>query len=410
MSDEQRRHELGRLRQDVLDAEDARLLRIVHFVDRLPDRGDADALLAPLRPRLEVLRPPRPLNLRRLMFLPLDPLIVAPQRWKPGALGIPRTVLPPLIAAVLKAIGPVAADVQARIDGHQMLNADVVLDAGEVLWPAAAAALAGDGLTLALPAGNSIDAADVSALLRPIGCVLAHGAAIYRSGVQPDGSADPADIELLLAAAARHSAIALEMMLAVLLAQTFDAGQHLRLAEELAARHGHPAPDRALDFVLGAYGDAGVAEDGIAAGTDAMRRAAILMDGMERRPAQRPAQSARLERLRQRLDRTCRQRFEARADRLGRAAPHRAKQIADAEVGGIEHAALELRRLEALARRVGGAGFDDTPMRRAAERLAAAAWLTPVDRLRLAEILLGPDAALALADLADLGADPGGNT
>ena len=326
MSDEQRRHELGRLRQDVLDAEDARLLRIVHFVDRLPDRGDADALLAPLRPRLEVLRPPRPLNLRRLMFLPLDPLIVAPQRWKPGALGIPRTVLPPLIAAVLKAIGPVAADVQARIDGHQMLNADVVLDAGEVLWPAAAAALAGDGLTLALPAGNAIDAAGVAALVRPVGCVLAHGAAIY----------DPACSRTDRWRTPRHRAAAGRRGAAQRNRVGDDAGgaagADVRCRPAPAAGRGTGRPARSSRAGSRARFRAwrvrrrrrGRGRDRGRHRCDAPRRHPDGRDGAAAGVA--PAQSARLERLRQRLDRTCRQRFEARADRLGRAASHRAKQ------------------------------------------------------------------------------------
>lgn len=395
--------ELGRLRQDMLDAEDARILRVVRYVDELPQRGAADALIAPLRPRLEVLRPARPLTLNRLLFLPLDPLIVPPQRWRPGAPGIPRTALPPLAAAVAAALGPLGAELRARIAGRQTRETDVIIEAGDMLWPAAAAALGGCEPQPTHPGAGGPDAAALLALARPIAAVLAHGSALYRCALHPDAAADPRESELLLTDAAGHSALALEMMLALLLSQTLDAGQLLRLAEDLASRFGHPPPDAALDFVLGAFGDGSGPQDGMAAGTDAMRRAAILLDGMERRTVPRPAQTAKLERLRQRLDRTCRQRFEARAERLARMRPGGPDPVGDAEVGGIEFAALELRRLEAVARRVGGAGFDDAPLRRAADHLATATWLAPVDRLRLAEILLGPDAALALAEQAGPG-------
>jgi hypothetical protein len=409
-SDARREEELARLRREVVAAEDARILRVVRYVDSLPARGEADALIAPLRPRLEVLRPPRPLSLTRLLFVPLDPLIVPAERWRPGAPGIPRTALLPLSGVVTERLGPVGARVQARIAGRQTSEIDAVIEAGGWLWPAAAAVLGsgealGSGDAPVAPAGaGGLDAA-VAALAGPIAAVLAHGTALYRLAQQPDAPADAWETEPLLAAAAQHSALALEMMLAVLLAQTLDAGHLLRLAEDVAERSRHPPPDRALDFVLGAYGDTGGAGDGMAAGTDAIRRAAIMLDGMERRKVSRPAQTEKLDRLRRRLDRTCRQRFEARAERLQCIAPSGPEPVADAEVNGIEFAALELRRLEAVARRVSGAGFDDAPLRRAADHLARAVWLNPVDRLRLAEILLGPEAALALAEQAGIGGD-----
>ena len=52
--------------------------RIVAMVDGLADRGGLDALLAPLRPRLAVLHPARKPSLRRLLFVPIEPLIVPP--------------------------------------------------------------------------------------------------------------------------------------------------------------------------------------------------------------------------------------------------------------------------------------------------------------------------------------------
>ena len=63
-------------------ARDEQLARVVAVVDALPARGAADTLIAPLRPRLATLRPTRPLNLTRLLFTPLDPLIVPSAEWR----------------------------------------------------------------------------------------------------------------------------------------------------------------------------------------------------------------------------------------------------------------------------------------------------------------------------------------
>ena len=65
------------------------------MVDAMPNRGAADQLIAPLRARLAHLRPPRPLRFARLLFLPLDPLIVPAARWRAAQPAIPRTVIPP---------------------------------------------------------------------------------------------------------------------------------------------------------------------------------------------------------------------------------------------------------------------------------------------------------------------------
>jgi hypothetical protein len=65
----------------------------------------------------------------------------------------------------------------------------------------------------------------------------------------------------------------------------------------------------------------------------------------------------------------------------------------------MEAAARHLRRVDAVGRHLGNAAFYDRALRQTTERLVAAVGLGEIDRLRLAEILLGPDAALALLGL-----------
>ena len=54
------------------EASDSRLLEAVAFLDRLSERGAADRLLDPVRPRLATLRPPRPATLERVLVLPFE--------------------------------------------------------------------------------------------------------------------------------------------------------------------------------------------------------------------------------------------------------------------------------------------------------------------------------------------------
>src|ERR1700712_4282876 len=83
-------------------ARDEQILKVVAMVDAMPERGAADQLIAPLRARLAQLRPPRPLRFARLLFLPLDPLIVSALRWRAEQPTIPRSAIPSLAAAVAR--------------------------------------------------------------------------------------------------------------------------------------------------------------------------------------------------------------------------------------------------------------------------------------------------------------------
>ena len=94
---------LRELQHSLATAQDGQIERVVAMVDALPQRGAADRLIAPIRPRLAQLRPARPLRFCRLLFLPLDPLVVPPTKWRRASLTLPRTVLEPLALADLPA-------------------------------------------------------------------------------------------------------------------------------------------------------------------------------------------------------------------------------------------------------------------------------------------------------------------
>lgn len=120
-------------------ADDEKLLAVVRVVDRLADRGALDAVLDRVRPRLALIRPPRPLTLLRLLTWPLEPALVPAEAWVPGSYRIPRSHLFELHQAVRQGLDPaLVAQVEAGIAGSTTRDADVVLANGKLLWPAAA--------------------------------------------------------------------------------------------------------------------------------------------------------------------------------------------------------------------------------------------------------------------------------
>jgi hypothetical protein len=117
-----------------------KLGRVVGLLDSLQARGAADALLADIRPRLKDLRPDRPMRFTRLLAVPLEPALVAPDAWTRAPIEIPRNALAPIGEAVRGALGLVAEEIEAAALGHSMGNTALAARLGARLWPLAAAA------------------------------------------------------------------------------------------------------------------------------------------------------------------------------------------------------------------------------------------------------------------------------
>ncbi len=121
---------------------DRKLLQTVALIDRLPNRGAVDELLNPIRPRLQQLKPPRPLTLRRLLTFPLEELLVPAVAWRPGSQRLSRDLLGAIQEAVIGGLDPaLRGDIEQRLAGHTMRDKAMLQTAGKRLWPAAAAAL-----------------------------------------------------------------------------------------------------------------------------------------------------------------------------------------------------------------------------------------------------------------------------
>lgn len=132
---------LAGLRATLAERGRDRLGAVVALVDRLTERGDADALIAPFRPamRAEAAAFPRPASLGRLFALPFEPLLVHPTEWQRGDLTIPRSALKPMIALLGEGLaGERLSAITARLEGRKLGDPAVIREAGPMLWSAAA--------------------------------------------------------------------------------------------------------------------------------------------------------------------------------------------------------------------------------------------------------------------------------
>ena len=195
------------------------------------------------------------------------------------------------------------------------------------------------------------------------------------------------------------------MQIALLLAKLPQCAAMTALANRLSAPQAEAtlraAADRALAFVLDSIATAPPLSADLDQALIDARRMGGLLDEIEGRSGQRPAQLARVTEIRRQVDVACRQRFEASL-RTQMLEPLRGLSGADAStVIALERAARDLRRFEQIARRLGSPQHYDRLLRATSEALrpvAGESHTTRIDRIRLVEILLGSDEALAMLE------------
>ncbi len=383
-------------------ARDAQLARVVALVDTMQARGQADALIAPLRARLRLLRPARRPHFGRLLFAPLDPVIVPATAWMRGTATVPRTALAPIEAVVRRHLGAEAAAVEAalREDGA------AIAPIGARLWAAAADALRGgeDEMPPAwTEAGLAADA--YPPLRRAIAAVMTAAASIdvWAGKAVDEPAPTVTELRRLLVAALGDGAEACALVSAVLLGSlpracgaVLDAIAGIGEDNPASAR---VCAELAVDATIGRIETAAVVAIGSAplqAAVQEIQRAALLLAGAGRGAG--PRRRERLDAARRAVDGECRRRFaNALADDL--VGPMGALSAEPTCIPDLEAVARDLRRFEREARQLGGAGAYDDALRRAAELvsgLPGAVPLTTGDRVRLAEILAGSDQALRL--------------
>ena len=398
------------IKRSLRNARDSQIEKVVAMVDIMRERGAADGLIDPLRPRLSQLRPARPLRFARLMFMPLNLLIAPAAHWRPGNATVPRTTLRPLADTVLREGGQEAHRILCDIEGSTTADAALITEAGDRLWRLAAPIL----LTAPQPEGweGTGLALDVYApLARKIGAVLRQIQALTlltndaALGLMPP---DPAIVGSMLRAVAADEPAAQPLLVALLLARVPQVGPLVARAaaslEGPAAIMLRMAIETAEDVVLQQLDRPGMTEAQLNFGTisDAsaqVRSLSALLWNLEIGGAPAP-RKATLRSLRQRLDASCVSRFtQGLTDELLVPLFELPASQCQENVNRLEAAARGLRELETIARPLGGAAVYDKLLLQASDSVqqtGAAGALARIDIIRLVEILAGPDAALAL--------------
>ncbi len=386
----------------VASATDSQVLRILATVETAADRREADILLSPLRPRLNVLRPPRRLRLRRLLFYPLDPLIVPPKVWRPGTPTIPRSALGPIATAIADAIPETIAAVEARIEGRTSADKDLLRIAGGMLWPAASRILDRErepphwrDTGMAVAHYRTL-APVIATLLRQAPTIEA----LCQTSLPVLLPPPQETVQTVIRAVAADHAPALAWLFGVLMMRLPEPGVLFnRARSDPTERMVLQAREAATELLLSRL-DADGPAAWIAGGdlTDAaamLRRLMTLLTELDR--TGRAERRAQCRSLRQRLDLAAQARFEASLrsgllDMLGRS------PLPDA--AALEDAAYILRIFQSEARELGGKTRYDAGLAAAAASLSSADWppeATRTTMVRLTEILLGTEAGLTQA-------------
>ncbi len=378
-------------------AADEQLAQVVALVDAMPARGAADALIAPLRVRLAAIAPARPLSITRLLFRPLDPVITTGRDWRPGAPAVPRTALSVIGTTLIACLGPVAMHIEGVIAGHEGKNQAIVDEAGAALWPQAAAVLAGLPIPSDWGTETGLPESCYPEIRANILAVL-HQAVPLSNWTQSAGASDPAPvIKAILAATQEIDPAGLGVVLAVLLANDALAASVLVAALKLPSLPVDLAVEHTLDRMQNLLTSV-LPSIGLAAASAQAIQIAALLDAVEG-PGTRPALRSHAQRTRQLADAACQGRLTQALsqDFLPKLAATDGV-VDDAALTGLETVARGLRRLALAGRRFGaGAAYDKLLGRTAAGACAlTGSTLTRMERLRLAELLVGSDAALKL--------------
>jgi hypothetical protein len=355
-----------------------------------------------------LLRPVRPLRFARLLFLPFDPLTISGHDWRSGDAAFPRSILAPLTRLVRAGLGEQARVIDHFISGHNLDSIQAIMNAGENLWPRAAEIL-GAADAPADWEDTGLSPTDWPLLAGTAAAVLRRAPALRRLARDEDlgvSEPNPDDAASVMRGLASEPALARAMIARLMMlwsprmaaamrgdvgaAQSPDDQSTFRTALKLGS-------EAVLDQIESEPGfEAAVADGSLAHTTSTLWRMTTLLAGIEA-DAAAAVQWPRLPAIRTRLNMLFHNRF-ARGALEGLILPLTA---ADSPIDAgrqieLETCARELRKLDIIAREVGGLPGFPGLLRQAAEAADIAAeteTLTAVRHCRLIEILIGADAA-----------------
>lgn len=389
-----------RLTHAVATASDKALADIVALFDRMTDRQEADRLLDAVRPRLRRLRPTRPISMPRLLFLPLNGVIVETRIWRRQDGGLPRSALLPIFAALRAAIGAEAAAIEAMVVGHDFADLRTVDAAGRRLWRAAAAAAPG----MAQPeswTATGLGAADYRHAMALAAGVWRHAEPLWAAILACPSGPPATMVRDALTAAAAEDPMVPEAIIATLLLKAARPGS---VAAAAAATRIGPAgaAERMLDRWLDGCSPDITITDPMGSARLAEEFAEVFADLEASAAGRHPDRRRRIAALRRDVGEACHHAFIDGVT-LGLLKPlaQPGAPPPDDAMEAVEAKARALKRLEQAGRQFGGAPAYDAALRRIVDgfdAMRAQPDANPVDLARLTEILAGPEAALRLLE------------
>ena len=400
-------HAVNDIRRSLAATENEKLKRVVAVLDTMEVRGSADHVLNAIRPRLHQLRLPRPLRFARLLFMPLDTLIVNVSKWKQSDPTVPRTTLVAIAHTVRAGLGSRATEIGALISGCTTDNTACVEQAGAMLWPAAAEILA----ARPAPVGWRETGMPVSifhALAPAIAMVLQRLPALRDLAARcRDGVLEP-NFEMLQGVCEGFETLPSTVQVMVMTLAMNEIPDFTRLLDSTASQRGKPslllrACDQARERHLMRLSAPGGIEGAVVTGHLSMvasqvRRIAGLLAEMQA-SYQLKEQRAAVQALFGRLDACCQNRFAE--DMTGQFLTPLRYVLATGDCAAqpqLESAIRQLRNLETEARSFGGGPVYDRLLRAAADNIVTncRGVMGTTQRVRLIELLVGSDEAAAL--------------
>ena len=390
-------NDMRAMRRELADASDQHVLAVLRLVDQLPDRSQANGLLAPLTGRLRQLRTLRPLRFARLLITPMEPVLVNPQVWRPGAPQLPRNALQEVVSIVEQALPFIVQEVDRAAAQSPPTNRELPCAAGRILWADAACVLKAAPLP-PLWGNTGLPNSAFKELAGACGTVL--GAA-WRLRLLADpaiaGNELNENLTNLLAAAEAEGPVDWGMQLTIMVQRFPHASAPLHAATAArASRALRQAAEIALEAAwswLQADPD-GLDAQNLPDATAQLRRQIDLLTALAADTTHRRRATA----LQPDLRTASLQRFEAALESLLRA-PLRAYSPADDPEtfsSGLEEDARSVRRLEAECRRLGAGAALDAQLADTAALIIGCRDMPSMDRARLIEILLGTHMAMRL--------------
>jgi hypothetical protein len=398
--------EIRGVRRELATARDAQLVKVVALVDAMPERGVADALVAPFRERLAELRPTRPINFTRLLFTPLNAVIVVPASWRRGAQSVPRHTLSTFSEIVRAVMGPRVEAIDVALARISLLPADTASSAiariGKLVWPEAARVLSTASVPDSWCADTSLSKDDFAPIARLVSTVLgmALDRQIIADQINHDGIANLENVSDLVATSLNLPTDLAVMATGLLLVSMPRPDLLLQVVDaKLTSTCGgaHSVAERALDFALERTQKLLEEPADRFSRMQSLRAGAALLQEYESRPPAAGNRRLLIQQARATVGQACRTSFTVTADTYFQAAITGLNAgLNDSKVAALEQSARDLRELESIGRQLGPAAFYREKLQATLACVQACESLTLSDRVRLTELLSDADTAMSL--------------